>query len=208
MVTKEQGKRSRGRPPLTEQQITDIRLRISSCALKLFQDEGYEAISMRRLAKEANLTPMTLYKYFDSKIEILHLLWEEVFTVLFDDLDDVAAKDPEPRSRLNSVALRYVTYWMDNPNHYFMVFMSKGISQEDVRGFVEIDTILARFDVLRDGISTALDGNVDPATKTLKATLLLCVLNGIAHNLITISSYPWPHPEELVRTAIDGLLSS
>ncbi len=208
MVTKEQGKRSRGRPPLTEQQITDIRLRISSCALKLFQEEGYEAISMRRLAKEANLTPMTLYKYFDSKIEILHLLWEEVFTVLFDDLDDVAAKDPEPRSRLNSVALRYVTYWMDNPNHYFMVFMSNGISQEDVRGFVEIDTILARFDVLRDGISTALGGNVDPATKTLKATLLLCVLNGIAHNLITISSYPWPHPEELVRTAIDGLLSS
>lgn len=163
---------------------------------------------MRRLAQEANLTPMTLYKYFDSKIDILRSLWEEVFVELFDELAQITAQEPDPRTRIHSVALRYVTYWLDNPEHYFMVFLSKGISQADVRGFVEADATLAQFDLLRDCLAAALGDRVDLPMKRLKTELLLCVLNGIAHNLITISSYPWSDPQELVRIAIDGLVET
>jgi hypothetical protein len=40
----------------------------------------------------------------------------------------------------------------------------------------------------------------------VKSELLLCILNGIAHNLITISAYPWSSPDMLVQHAIRGLL--
>jgi len=33
------------------------------------------------------------------------------------------------------------------------------------------------------------------------------MLNGIAHDLITIGGFPWPDPEKLVRQAINGLLA-
>jgi len=199
----EQKSPPRGRPQRTEEQIAQMRAKISACALQLFQEEGFEAISMRRLAKEAGVTPMTLYKYFDSKIDILRSLWAEIFAELFADLERIAAREPETRARLQAVALRYVTYWLDNPEHYFMVFMSKGISQTDVRGFVEDDATLAWFEVLRDSLAAA---GATPSETPLKSEFLLCVLNGIAHNLITISSYPWPEPEDLVRLAINGLL--
>ncbi len=45
--------RARGRPARSKQQIEDRRAHIAACALKLFQEEGYAAISMRRLAEEA-----------------------------------------------------------------------------------------------------------------------------------------------------------
>ena len=208
MAMAEQKRAPRGRPQRTERQIADMREQIASCALRLFQEEGYEAISMRRLAKEASLTPMTLYKYYDSKIDILRSLWAEVFVELFDELDQIAAKESDLRVRIHSVALRYVTYWLDNPDHYFLVFMSKGISQTEVRGFVEADATLTRFDLLRDCLVRALGDRVDLPMKRLKSELLLCALNGIAHNLITISSYPWSDTEELVRTAIDGLVET
>lgn len=208
MAKAEQKRQHRGRPQHTEKQIADMREKISSRALRLFEEEGYEAISMRRLAKEAGLTPMTLYKYFDSKIDILRSLWSEVFNKLFGDLEQIAAQHSDPRARIHAVALRYVTYWLDNPEHYFIVFMSKGISQEDVRGFVEADTTLAQFDLLRDSLAVALGDRVDLPMKRLKSELLLCILNGIAHNLITISSYPWSDTEDLVRTAINGLVET
>ena len=151
---------------------------------------------------------MTLYKYFDSKIDILRSLWAEVFDDLFGKLGKIAAQISDPRARLNSVALGYVTYWLDNPDHYFLVFMSKGISQGDVQRFVEDGATLAQFDLLRDSLAAALGNEVDLETKRLKSDLLLCVLNGVAHNLITISSYPWPDSEDLVRTGVEGLLAN
>ena len=166
------------------------------------------AISMRRLAKEVGLTPMTLYKYFDSKIDILRALWAAVFEELFDELDQIAVKEKEPNRRIEAVALRYVTYWLDNPDHYFMVFMSKGIKQVDVRGFIETEPTLARFNVLGDSLAEALGDRAEQPETRLKFELLLCVLNGIAHNLITIKSYPWPKPEDLVRQAIHGMIEA
>ena len=201
----EQNRPLRGRPQRTEQQIAEMRAKISACALQLFKEEGFEAISMRRLAKEVGLTPMTLYKYFDSKVDILRSLWAEIFAELCVELKQIAAQTFEPRARLQAVALRYVTYWQDNPENYFLGFMTKGISQTDVRGFVEDDATLAWFDVLRDSLAAALGAIAQPALR-LKSELLLCILNGIAHNLITISSYPWSEPKDLTCTAIDGLL--
>jgi len=204
----DQKRRPRGRPQRTEKQITDMRDKISSCALRLFQEEGYEGISMRRLAREASLSPMTLYKYFDNKIDILRSLWAEVFVELFDDLDQIAAKEVDPYERIHSVALRYVTYWLDHPEHYFMVFMSKGIRQADVRSFVEDPTTLTRFDLFRKCLAESLGDSVSPEVLRIKSELLLCILNGTVHNLITISSYSWSDPDEIIRTAIEGLVTN
>lgn len=200
-------RRTRGRPVRSTEQIADMRAHITACALKLFQQDGYAAISMRRLAQEAGCTAMTLYKYYDSKFDILGALWAEVFGRLFDELGRIAETECDPEARLNAVALGYVSYWLEHREHYFMVFMSGGISQADVTGFVSSSKALARFDLLRTSLHAALAGDTDAEVLRLKTELLSCMLNGIAHNLITIGGYPWSDPEKLVRQAIDGLLA-
>lgn len=200
-------RRPRGRPARTPEQIADMRAHIASCALRLFQTEGYGAVSMRRLAQEAGCTAMTLYKYFDNKIDILRALWAEVLDELFDGLERIAARESDPVARLHAVALGYVRYWLDHREHYFMVFMSGGISRADVTGFVEAGGTQARFELLRTTLDGALGGTAGPEELRLRAELLLCTLNGIAHTLITIGGYPWSAPDALVHRAIDGLLA-
>jgi AcrR family transcriptional regulator len=200
-------RRTRGRPVRSTGQIADMRAQIAACAQKLFHREGYAAISMRRLAQETGCTAMTLYKYYNNKFDILQVLWADVFGELFDDLDRIAAAERDPKARLTAVALGYVTYWLEHREHYFMVFMSGGLSQADVTGFVSSSQTLARFDLLRTSLDIALGGDTDPEELRTKAELLLCMLNGIAHNLITIGGYPWSDHEKLVRRAIDGLLA-
>jgi AcrR family transcriptional regulator len=199
--------RGRGRPTRSQQQIDDRRAHIAACALKLFQEEGYAAISMRRLAEEAGCTVMTLYQYYKRKIDILRDLWAQIFEELFDALDDVAARESNAVTRLNAVALGYVEFWLERRDRYFMVFMSSGVTQSDVSLFVRQDAVLSRFAIFRDCLAKALVG-ASASELTLKSQILLCALNGIAHNLITISAYPWSTPKKLVRGAVSGLLGT
>lgn len=200
-------RRARGRPARSPARIADMRAHISACALRLFREEGYAAVSMRRLAREAGCTPMTLYKYFDDKIDILRALWADVFAELFDTLDRLAAAEDDPVARLKAVALGYVSYWLEHRENYFMVFMSGGVSQADVEGFVADGATRDRFELLRTCLDAASGGEAGVEKLRLESELLLCTLNGIAHNLITLSGYPWSQPESLVHRAIDGILA-
>ena len=84
--------KARGRPAQSERQIAEMRARITGCALRLFEEEGFAAVSMRRIATEAGCTVMTVYKYFERKIDILRELWAQVFEELFDVLERRAAQ--------------------------------------------------------------------------------------------------------------------
>ncbi|MFE9626378.1 TetR/AcrR family transcriptional regulator [Streptomyces sp. NPDC006527] len=60
-------KRAVGRPPRIEKQhIVDV-------ARRIVQEEGVEALSMRRVAKEVGATPMALYHHVRDKDELLML---------------------------------------------------------------------------------------------------------------------------------------
>jgi hypothetical protein len=87
-----------------------------------------------------------------------------------------------------------------------MVFMSSGIEQSDVSIFVEDDAILARFAMVSDALSLALPEGADDQIVKLKMDVLICGLHGIAHNLITISSYPWADPKTLVDEMVHSAL--
>lgn len=200
--------RARGRPVHSERQVADMQARIAENALRLFQQDGYEAISMRRLAQEVGCTVMTIYRYYERKIDILRDLWARVFEELFDSLDQLAKLHPDPIDRLQAVAFGYVSFWLEHRDHYFMVFMSSNVDQSDVSIFVQDDALLGRFQIFQRGLADASFDGLSEADLTVKSEMLLCALNGITQNLITISAYPWSSPQVLVNAAISGAIGT
>jgi AcrR family transcriptional regulator len=201
-------KKSKGRPKLTDRQVAEMRARIAEHAHRLFQSEGYASISMRRLAKEVGCTPMTLYKYYENKADILRDIWAHVFNELFDEIDRTAARKRNPVSKLNAIAQTYVAYWLNHTDHYRMVFMTEGISQPEVGIFASDDGLLARFSVFATALAEASSGRLNQETLKVKVDLLVCALNGTAHNLITISAYPWSAPDKIVDAAVASILKA
>jgi AcrR family transcriptional regulator len=194
----------RGRPALTPAQMEAQRVAIAAAARRLFKDEGYAAVSIRRVANAAGMTPMTFYTYFDSKVDVLRYLWSDVFEALFDSLDELAEREHDRRERLRRICVAYVQYWIANPDHYRMVFMSDGVSQPEVSVFVAQDSVAVRFGVFGRSLGAAAD--LDPAAAEAETQLLVCALHGIAHNHITIGGYPWQSPATLVDTLISALV--
>ena len=67
-----------GRPRAGEEALT--RGRILVAALSLVDEEGIEALSMRRLAKELGVDPMAIYHHLPNKRALLSALVGQVFS--------------------------------------------------------------------------------------------------------------------------------
>ena len=56
---------------LSEADVAEFRERLCAVAERLFAEKGPEAVTMRQLTAELGVSPMTPYRYFEDKDEIL-----------------------------------------------------------------------------------------------------------------------------------------
>ncbi len=192
----------RGRPSRSSEEVARSRHRIASHASRLFKEEGYKAVSIRKLAEAAGCTPRTVYAHFTSKFEILTMIWVEIFEDLFAQLGEVARHENDPFTRLERVCSKYVTYWLDNSESYFLVFMSGGISRTDVESFVSGQSPEGHFKLFQDCIASALGERAASDRLDRASEALICGLNGIAQAHSTLHGHPWSEPEELVTVMV------
>ena len=79
-----------------EKQKAELRSELVEAAHKLVQEEGYEGLTIRKLAKRVGYAPMSVYSYFADKQDILFALAEDAF----ETLADPAAAPPTPSASL------------------------------------------------------------------------------------------------------------
>lgn len=70
--------RKRGRPPGETAQGAAARARLYSVALRLISERGYDATTLRDIAKEAGVSVGLLYRYFPSKQAVVIALYDEL----------------------------------------------------------------------------------------------------------------------------------
>jgi len=154
-------------------------------------------VTMRRLAQEVGCTPMALYGYFSGKAEILQTLWSEILSNLFTRISEV--RDDHPEQRLLRLARTYLSYWLDNPDHYRVLFMTEGVTQTEVSQFLDGEASLAGIGLFRDVMAVLMPGEAD---LRLRNDFLMCALQGIAHCHITMGGYGWSSPDLLSDRAV------
>jgi AcrR family transcriptional regulator len=82
-------------------QAADTRQRILHSAKKLFQKEGFEAVTIDAIAKAAEISAPTIYALFQSKRGILRELMDEAFPkTQFDSLVEQGQHEKSPKKRL------------------------------------------------------------------------------------------------------------
>ena len=105
-----------------EKQKTEIRKRILDASMKLFVEEGFNNVSIRRIADIIEYSPTTIYLYFKDKDEIFFNLHEIGFQKMQEmnkNLDDIK----NPLLRLHKMGENYVRFGMENPEYYDLMFI-------------------------------------------------------------------------------------
>ena len=99
-----------------------LRIQILDAARAIVVREGFDAVSMRKIAGALDYSPASLYLHFASRDAIACALCVEGYAQLLESLrahDGVA----EPVERLKSMAHAYVTFGQTNPQVYRLIFM-------------------------------------------------------------------------------------
>ena len=74
-----------------------LRGEILAAASKMFADRGYEAVTLREIAKEIGYTHAVIYQHFPDKWHILAELSRETIGLMVQNFDAIAAKHLSPK---------------------------------------------------------------------------------------------------------------
>ncbi|MDQ3239103.1 MAG: TetR/AcrR family transcriptional regulator [bacterium] len=131
----------------------DTKTKILEKTKRIFAQNGYEAFSMRILAKEVPIAPSVLYHYFEDKDALL----KSMFDYLNTDLGQKRSQLPVSRNASEMLKNRII-FQLDNSEaivavlKYFMAFRKKFPQFEE--GYLPDKSSLHIEEVLRLGISS------------------------------------------------------
>jgi len=107
-----------------EKQKIEIRKRILEASMQLFVEEGFNNVSIRRIAEIIEYSPTTIYLYFKDKDEIFFNLHEIGFQKM-QEMNKVLATIENPLARLHKMGENYVRFGMENPEYYDLMFIQR-----------------------------------------------------------------------------------
>lgn len=107
--------------------------KIMRAARKLFDREGAEAVTMRRVAEAVGITPMAIYRHFENREALLKRLSDDSFNVAAEAWQaNLQHADALPR--LLAMARSYLDYAFDHPHLFDHAF---SVRRDDARRFPE-----------------------------------------------------------------------
>jgi TetR/AcrR family transcriptional regulator, repressor of fatR-cypB operon len=83
-----------------------IKESIKKAAQELFRKFGYHKTSVNEIAKRAKIAKATIYKYFDSKEAVLHVLLMDYIKTSVDELINSDVHEMDEEAHLNSLIMK------------------------------------------------------------------------------------------------------
>lgn len=93
----------------------------------MFEDGGYEALSMRKLAREIGIPPMSLYRYFPTKAHLIRHIWVDLLLRAHRCAVSAQQDQASVAGRLAAYLDAWIQYWLDHRRHYWVVFAINGL---------------------------------------------------------------------------------
>jgi len=185
-----------------------LRQEILDAASELFVREGFENVSMRRIADKIEYSPTTIYLYFRDKAELLEQVCAETFMRLQQRLAKILEQPGEPLERLRRGLMAYIEFGLENPHHYRATFMMKFPESFEREKYIKPDTPgMQAFDFLRRSVYDATAaGKLSVKDAELASQTLWAGVHGITSLLITHEKFPWVGREQVARFVVETLL--
>jgi AcrR family transcriptional regulator len=190
-----------------ERDRVGLRRKILDAARELFMSEGYDRVTMRRIADAIEYSPTAIYNHFADKDDLVRALCADQFSQLLAALPQTAPADPVDGIR--QLGLAYARFGFLYPNHYRFMFMT------DKRQHTVSDGGQQAFGLLRAAVEKAIvSGRFRAEDVDATAQVLWSSLHGVVALLVTYDRDQFPGVpavpdlvERVVENGIRGFLA-
>lgn len=186
-----------------------LRQDILDAARELFVKQGYEGVSMRKIAHEIKYSPTAIYLHFRDKQELFDCLAAEGFSKLLEQLQSIGGPESgDPVEALRRSLHAYVDFGLRNPDLYKITFLMQVDFPAEGGGTSKRHEIGCQaFQNLQMSVEACIQaGRFRVSDRGLASELLWAGVHGVVSLLIVHPAFPWQNRNVLVNTMIDTLL--
>lgn len=188
----------------------ELKQQILDAARELFVREGYESVSMRKIADKIEYSPASIYTYFKDKDEILDCLCEETFAHLHaHKLAALQEMKGDPLDLLKRGMETYIRFGLEHPDHYIVTFILRSPLHEKPE-HCETRKVQAGqrcFGDMRNIIRRCMDeGRIKSGDVEETSQALWAGIHGLTALLITQPRFPFVERERLIKRTIEILV--
>ncbi|PKL37293.1 MAG: hypothetical protein CVV44_16815 [Spirochaetae bacterium HGW-Spirochaetae-1] len=200
------------------EEVELVRERILETALQMLIEDGFNTMSMRKLASRLDMTAANIYNYFSSKDELYLMLQTRGFEQLYDDLSTVFSEHSDPIIRGEAMIRAFIDFGIGNRYYYEIMFNRNTPKYTDYVGtemesiaFNEKSTALKSFHLTAQCLSEIFAvngaGGVDPENIRYHAIQLWCGLHGIVslYNSRVLQEVE-EGPEKVIDWMVDNIV--
>ncbi len=192
----------------------ELRQEILDAARELFVREGYENVSMRKIAEKIEYSPTTIYLYFQDKADLLDSVCEETLQKLESRLAALVTAVPDALERLKTGLRTYIQFGLEHPNDYRVAFLLeyRPPTGEPERCLRCHTMGQQAFDHTRNVVTECIRaGTFGPLDVEATSQTLWAAAHGLTSLLILHPNFPWVEHETLIErliaTLVEGLKS-
>jgi len=187
------------------------RKQILDAARKLLFETGMKAISINKIANEAELGVGTIYFYYKNKEEIFAALQEEGLNLLHKEIEKIYKNKKEADQKLKEMGVTYLQFTNKKKDYFDII--SYFLSSSEVIFPPELKTQidLSGNKIISLIASTVDDGIKDGLFKSIDSRRFSIVFWGTIHGLVQFQKLKntilhGDNHEEIYQYAIDSLV--
>ena len=188
-----------------EREKKALKQEILRAARDLFVQDGYENVSMRRIAEKIDYSPTTVYLHFIDKADLLFHICEETFAKLVVQGENLLAHKIDPLAKLKMFGHAYIEFGLRHPDHYRLTFMVQH-EPDELKGRYENSMGHRAFELLRSCVEECIaQGVFRRLDLNLTSQALWAGVHGITSLLIARPDFPWTEKDQTIDLLVDSL---
>ncbi|TCZ75883.1 TetR/AcrR family transcriptional regulator [Paenibacillus albiflavus] len=190
-----------------------IREKILAASSRILAKEGYDKLSIRKIATQIEYSPGVIYHYFKDKAEIITFITRQGYSKLLEQIEETPIDQEQPDKTLETSLRAYIKLMLSKPNH-FKANVIKDVENVDKQpgilqdgSFDQRQGLSIVIQILELGMSTGKFRTLDPK---LTAQIIWTSTYGLVTRLILENQLPKAQQERLIdhhfEVLIHGLL--
>lgn len=172
----------------------------------LVREEGYDGLTIRKLARKVGYAPMSVYSYFADKQAILLALAEDVFQQLAERA--TRNQPADPMDALVHGMREFAAFGLENPNEYRIIFMAEKPHTMDPETAAEHQNNNPALVGMRACVQGCLETGKLSGDAHAITTFLWTTVHGAISAVITFPHYPFGGGKEYADYVVDLAISA
>jgi AcrR family transcriptional regulator len=190
-----------------QRQKTEVRTSILQAAWEVVLTEGWQALSIRKIADAIEYSVPVVYTHFESKDAILHEFTKEGFRLLTEVITQQRDSETDASRQLEAMAEGYWNFAFAHKEYYQLMFGLGIPACEQVKRMIEMQAFA---DIVHTVIQAVIRAGSQPELDAfLKYHTYLSILHGLASIQMTNPNEtvnPWS--KLVLKDAISGFINA